>query len=165
MKPKTTNHSTKKEGNPRGISKRNQMRELAGDFGPQGGMSEDEIITLGKKALAWALEHIDKPRTRRLSLRKFWLLEGLHPQTPACNWYKKYPEFKADCERANLVIGTIREDGMLLKELEPQRVAYNLHQFLPEYIKADKYHDNRAIKRGEEVEKKKEPTKIIISKE
>ena len=142
--PKATSKQT------RGRSKRNILRELNEDFGPQGGMKEDEVMELGYRAYQWAMDALDDPSKRRLSLRKFWQLNHIHPASPAKNWYRRYPKFKILCEAINQIIGTIREERMLYRELDPHKVGYNLHNYLPEYRKADEYHDDRAIRRDRE---------------
>lgn len=138
----------------RGRSLRNILREKRGDFGPQRGFTEEQIMALGERAYQWAYEALEDPSLRRLSLRKFWQYQHIHPDTPEKNWYRKYPKFKALCEEINRIIGTIREERMLYKELDVHRVAYSLHQFLPEYRKADEYQDDRIVKREQAKAKK-----------
>jgi hypothetical protein len=118
-----------------------------GDYGDQRGYTKEQILGFGRELRKWAQEGVDNVKLRRLSLRRFFHDKDYRQETAEKLWCEKYPEFKDCYQEAKLMIGTAREAGMLLRELDPGTTLRSLHHWLPEYKKVRDEDDERVIKR------------------
>lgn len=111
------------------------------------GHSKEEIMAYGQAFVDWAKEELDNPYSRRLTAAKFWLINDIHWQTPN-DWCLKYPEFKANYDKAFALIGLKREEGMMMRELSEKSTMHTQHMYSSYWREADKYHAD--LKKTEE---------------
>lgn len=116
-----------------------EKMEAEGNYGNQHHIPKEKILAYGQAFVDWAKEELDNPYSRRLSFSKFWLINDVDYNTPR-TWCETYPEFKEKWIQAMRLIGTKREDGMMMRELDRQATAWNQHHYLDYHKESDGYH-------------------------
>lgn len=108
--------------------------------------TKEQIHGLGTRFKEWCKTAANDTKSRRTVAERFWIDNDLHPDTVR-TWFKKYPDFKHDYDIGMMYLGCKKLEGIHHKELEPSKTAFLLHNYLPSWKKAEKYHaDMKNIK-------------------
>lgn len=141
---KKTNKNSIKRKSP--IKTQSRWREALEDMGVGNllTMNDAGLENLGKEFVQHSFEDIDSKETRRLTFRRFFIERGIPWQT-AMDWRKRNQLFDRRIKFGLRILGEKLHVGMLRKELEPQKTAFQLHNYLPEWKEYEKYQDTRQI--------------------
>lgn len=104
----------------------------------------EAIIDLAKDFWQFAYEHtFNTNKPRPVSLTRWRIKVGL-PYSTYKTWYAKYPAFKWIVDEAKEMLGVIREEGMMMRELDVKSTMWTMHNYSQEWRDYNAYHDNRA---------------------
>jgi len=123
-------------------------------------MDDGRLEDLGKELIQWCHKEIEDPKSRRLSIERFFIDKGV-PMNTAYNWLKRNAFFKSCYEQAKYMIGIKLRDGMLLREYSEKGVLIQLHHYLPEWKGIEAYQDERARIVRQDIESKQDITVVM----